>query len=142
MADILHSIQISAPADAIYPLISTAQGLAQWWASDVTETGGAVELGFFNRQTVYRLRAQINQPPSRFEWACETGKEWAGTRLIFKLEPAGKRTLVRFTHAGWQSATDYFASCTTTWGELMFRLKAAAEEKSRGPLFLASSLTY
>jgi uncharacterized protein YndB with AHSA1/START domain len=142
MADILHSIQISAPADAIYPLISTAQGLMQWWAADVIESGGTVELGFFNRQTVYRLRAQINQPPSRFEWICETGKEWAGTRLIFKLEPAGKGTLVRFTHAGWQSATDYFVSCTTTWGELMFRLKSAAEGKSRGPLFLASSLAY
>jgi uncharacterized protein YndB with AHSA1/START domain len=142
MADILHSIQISAPADAIYPLISTAQGLAEWWAADVTETGGAVELGFFNRQTVYRLRAQVNQPPSHFEWACETGKEWSGTRLIFKLGPAGKGTLVRFTHAGWQSATDYFVACITTWGELMFRLKSAAEGKSRGPLFLASSLAY
>ena len=142
MADILHSIQISTLADAIYPLISTAQGLTQWWAADVTETGGAVELGFFNRQTVYRLRAQVNQPPSRFEWACETGKEWAGTRVIFKLEPTGSGTLVRFTHAGWQSATDYFVACTTTWGELMFRLKSAAEGKTRGPLFLASSLAY
>jgi hypothetical protein len=142
MADILHSIQISDSADAIYPLISTAQGLAQWRAADVTENGGAVELGFFNRQTVYRLRAQVNQRPSHFEWACETRKEWAGTRLIFKLEPAGSGTLVRFTHAGWQSATDYFVACTTTWGELMFRLKSVAEGKSRGPLFLPSSLAY
>jgi uncharacterized protein YndB with AHSA1/START domain len=142
MADILHSIQISAPAEAIYPLISTASGLAQWWAADVTETGAALELGFFNRQTVYRLRPQVNQQPSHFEWACETGKEWSGTRLIFKLEPAGSGTLFRFTHAGWQSATDYFVSCTTTWGELMFRLKSAAEGKSRGPLFLPASLAY
>ena len=81
MADILHSIHISARADTIYPLISTAQGLTQWWAADVSESGGAVELAFFNRQTVYRLRAQINQRPSHVEWACETGKEWAGTRL-------------------------------------------------------------
>lgn len=142
MADILHSIQISAPADAVYPLISTAQGLTQWWAADVIETGGAVELGFFNRQTTYRLRPRVNESPSHFQWACETGKEWSGTRLIFKLESAGNGTLVRFTHAGWESATDYFVSCTTVWGELMFRLKSAAEGKARGPLFLASSLAY
>ena len=142
MPDILHSIQIAAPAEAIYPLISTAQGLAQWWAADVTETGGAVELGFFKRQTVYRLRPQINQRPAHFEWSCETGKEWSGTRLVFKLEPVGKGTLVRFTHAGWERETDYFVSCTTTWGELMFRLKAAAEGKPRGPLFLPGSLAY
>jgi len=47
---------------------------------------------------------------------------------------------VRFTHAGWESETDYFVSCTTTWGELMFRLKAAAEGKPRSPLFLPASL--
>jgi uncharacterized protein YndB with AHSA1/START domain len=61
MPDILHSIQISAPADAIYPLVSTAQGLAQWWAANVTETGGAVELGFFNRQTVWRRAWRIRR---------------------------------------------------------------------------------
>ncbi|MBZ5596648.1 MAG: SRPBCC domain-containing protein [Acidobacteriia bacterium] len=142
MADILHSLQISAPAGAIYPLVSTAQGLAEWWAADVTEASGAVELGFFNRQTVYRLRPLVHQPPSHCEWSCETGAEWSGTRLVFKLEPAGQGMLVRFTHAGWQSATDYFVSCTTVWGELMFRLKSAAEGKPRGPLFLPGSLAY
>jgi hypothetical protein len=94
-------------------------------------------LGFFNRQT------GAGQPgPSHFEWSCETGKEWSGTRLIFKLERAGNGTLVRFTHAGRESATDYSVSCTSVWGELMFRLKPAAEGKSRSPLFLPASLAY
>jgi len=42
MADILHSLQISAPAEAIYPLVSSAPGLAKWWAADVSETGNSV----------------------------------------------------------------------------------------------------
>lgn len=63
-------------------------------------------------------------------------------RLVFELEGAGGGTLVRFTHAGWQSESDYFVSCATVWGELMFRLKAAAEGKPRGPLFLQGSLAY
>jgi hypothetical protein len=37
---------------------------------------------------------------------------------------------------------DYFSSCNTTWAELMFRLKAAAEGKLRGPLFGAGELAY
>jgi hypothetical protein len=37
---------------------------------------------------------------------------------------------------------DYFTSCNTTSGELIFRLKAAAEGKPRGPLFLAADLAY
>ena len=142
MADIVHAIQVSAPAEAIYPLVSSAAGLARWWAADVSESGGAVELGFFNRATVYRLSPRPGEPPVKAEWRCETGQEWDGTRLIFRLEPLAKGTMVRFTHAGWQAATDYFIACNTTWGELMFRLKAAAEGKARGPLFLADSLAY
>lgn len=142
MADILHSIQISAPAATVYSLASTPAGLAKWWAADVSEPDGAVELGFFNRQTVYRLKQQVQQPPERVEWLCETGQEWSGTRLVFHVESRGDNTQLRFTHGGWQSATDYFVSCNTVWGELMFRLKAAAEGKSSGPLFLRNSLAY
>jgi hypothetical protein len=30
-------------------------------------------------------------------------------------------------NAGWRSESEYFTSCITTWGELMFHLKSAAE---------------
>ena len=142
MADIRHSIQIAVKPDTIYPLVATAQGLAQWWAADITESGGAFELGFFNRSTVYRLRRKVDQPPTQAEWVCETGQEWSGTRIIFSLEAHGSGTVLHFTHGGWGSETDYFVSCNTTWGELMFRLKAAAEGKSRGPLFRPDALAY
>jgi hypothetical protein len=142
MADIRHSIQVAASPTSLFPLISTAQGWARWWAADVTEAGGAIELGFFNRTTLYRMRSVAQQPPTRSEWLCDTGNEWENTRLLFRLEPAGNGTLLRFTHADWRSETDYFVSCTTTWGELMFRIKCAAEGKPRGPLFLPNSLAY
>jgi hypothetical protein len=142
MPDIRHSIQIAAPAAVVYPLVSTAQGWAQWWATDVKESQGAIEVAFFNRQTVYRLKPTANDPPNRSEWLCETGSEWSGTRLLFRLDRAGAGTLLRFTHADWRTDTAYFVSCTTTWGELMFRIKAAAEGKPRGPLFLTDSLAY
>jgi hypothetical protein len=50
--------------------------------------------------------------------------------------------VLRFTHAGWAAATDYFFSCNTTWGALMMRLKAAAEGKSPGPLFVKDGMGY
>jgi hypothetical protein len=142
MPDIQHSLQIASKPETIYPLIATAQGLAQWWAEDVTESAGAVELGFFKRVTVYRLKLKVDHSPVLAEWLCETGDQWSGTHLIFKLEARGSGTVVHFTHAGWQSETDYFISCNTVWGELMFRLKASAEGKPRGPLFLAGDMAY
>jgi hypothetical protein len=142
MADIEHAIQIDASPEKIYPLIATARGLSEWWAADITESAGAVELGFFNRATVYRLKIEIDKPPFQAEWLCDTGKEWSGTSINFRLEARGAATFLCFSHRGWQSATEYFISCNTTWGELMFRLKSAAEGKSRGPLFLAGDLAY
>jgi uncharacterized protein YndB with AHSA1/START domain len=144
MPDIRHSIQIDAPADRVFALVSTAAGLTKWWAADVTEDASSksVELGFFKRSTIYRLKPVSIVAPREADWLCDSGKEWAGTRIVFKLtENAGKTTL-QFTHAGWQSETDYFTSCNTTWGGLMFRIKAAAEGKSPGPLFSTTGLDY
>jgi hypothetical protein len=142
MPDIRHAIQIAAGPEQIFAIASTARGWSQWWAEDVREKDGVIELGFFNRTTIYRLKPLAQQAPTRSEWRCESGKEWEGTRLIFDLQPLANGTLLRFTHADWGSETDYFVSCTTTWGELMFRLKSTAEGKPRGPLFLAKSLAY
>jgi hypothetical protein len=127
----------------VFPLVSTGHGFAQWWAEDVfDDTGGRVSLGFFSRATVYRLRQISAVSPSSAIWECETGKEWQGTRIVFDLAQPVTATSLTFSHEGWQGETDYFRSCNTTWGELMFRLKAAAEGKKPGPLFGAKNLAY
>ena len=142
MADIKHSVPIAARPEAFYPLVATAKGFRGWWAADVTESAGAVELGFFKRATVYRLRLKVDNRPAQAEWVCETGDEWNGTHISFALEVSKTATLLRFTHGGWRSDTEYFVACNTTWGELMYRLKADCEGKSRGPLFLTGDLSY
>jgi hypothetical protein len=143
MPDIRHAIMIDAAPARILPLISSGSGFAQWWAADVTEdrSTGSVELSFFNRTTVYGLDP-LQGKAGEVAWLCQSGKEWKGTKLLFQLTLGDKGTRVKFTHAGWQSETDYFVSCNTTWGELMFRLKAAAEDKSPGPLFSATGMAY
>ncbi|HKV03866.1 MAG TPA: hypothetical protein VJO53_02035 [Candidatus Acidoferrales bacterium] len=144
MASIKHSIGIEAAPERVYALISSGRGFAQWWAADVTEDSqtGSVELGFFNRATLYRLKPARLAPPLHAEWLCTSGQEWSGTSLLFELTQNKSGSLLRFTHADWQGETDYFVSCTTVWGELMFRLKSAAEGKGPGPLFSATGMAY
>jgi hypothetical protein len=144
MADIKHSIQIAAEPRVIHPLVASANGFSRWWAQDVTEDQASdnVDLGFFNRATVYGLHPAEITAPSRAHWLCQSGKEGSGTRLLLDLSQLKEQTLLRFTHAGWQAETDYFVACTTTWGELMFRIKAVAEGKTPGPLFSPTSLAY
>jgi hypothetical protein len=144
MPDIKHSIQIDAAPPAVHALVVSAQGFTEWWAADVAEnkSSGNVDLGFFNRATTYELRPIQIAAPELAHWICETGKEWSGTRLFFDLADQSGKTSLRFTHAGWQAETDYFVACNTTWGELMFRLKAAAEGKKPGPLFSKAGMAY
>jgi len=142
MPDIQHAIQMAAKPEAVYPLVATAHGLGQWWAADITDSSDTLDLGFFNRATVYRLKLEIDKPPVHVDWACQSGDEWGGTHIIFRVEARGAGSLLRFTHAGWRAETEYFTSCNTTWGGLMFRLKAAAEGKPSGPLFLANDMAY
>lgn len=142
MTDIRHAVQIPVQPEVIYPLVATAAGFGKWWASDITESDAVVSLGFFNRATVYRVRLQVNKPSVEAEWLCETGDEWHGTRLRFRLEPNPSGTLLRFAHAGWRAESDYFVSCNTTWGELMYRLKAVARGNAPGPLFLRNEMAF
>src|SRR5579872_4225711 len=135
MPDIRHAIQIAAPPDVVFPLVSTGDGFTKWWAEDVHETDGKIELGFFNRATIYRLRAMAIHAPSTAQWMCETGAEWEGTQIAFSIEPVRSGVLLGFLHSGWRDETPYYNSCNTTWGGLMFRLKGAAEGQGRGPLF-------
>jgi hypothetical protein len=145
MPTIRHAIAIDASPQRIFPFISSGPGFKQWWAADVTEDvpRDIVSLGFFNRATVYNLHPFRIDEPNYAEWACQSGEEWNGTKLLFDLLPQKEgRTLLRFSHADWRAETDYFVSCNTTWGELMFRLKAAAEGKNLGPLFSATGMGY
>jgi len=142
MADITHMIRIAAPIDRVAALVNSAGGFTKWWAEDVTtRPDGAVSLGFFKRQTEYVLRS-IESGPSRIVWRCESGHEWEGSEIRFELTADTSGTVLRFAHANWRAVTDYFTSCNTTWGELMFRIAADAEGHGRGPLFKRESLAY
>jgi uncharacterized protein YndB with AHSA1/START domain len=136
MANIRHSVSIDAAPPRILPLISSADGFSQWWAADVSEdASGSVKLSFFKGATVYILDPVRDTPPGEVAWTCQSGDEWKGTKLQFQLAFNGKHTVLKFTHGLWQAETDYFVSCNTTWGALMYRLKSAAEGSGKGPLF-------
>jgi hypothetical protein len=52
-----------------------------------------------------------------------------------KLNEKNGVTLLRFAYADWEAATEYFVSCNTTRGALMFRLKRVIERDTMEPLF-------
>ncbi|MGH7531728.1 MAG: SRPBCC family protein [Gemmatimonadales bacterium] len=143
MPEIRHQVQIAATPKTIYPLISSAEGFGRWWAADVRRAGTAgtvVELGFFGRGTVFRLRPQTFLAPNQTSWQCESGEEWAGTSITFVTGPHATGSVLRLTHGGWAAESDLFIAANTTWGALLHRLRAVAEGRELGPLFTVDTL--
>jgi uncharacterized protein YndB with AHSA1/START domain len=137
MAEMHHEIQIEASPQKVYDAITAQEGLRSWWTADSVakpSVGTIAEFGFDKRTILFRMRVEELKPGKRVVWAClGDPDEWKGTRLTWDISQRGKITTLHFTHSDWRSATSFFATCNSTWGELMYRLKAYAEGKSPGP---------
>ena len=142
MADILHRIPTDATPEKILPLITTTEGFRSWWTDDceaVPKVGSVAIFRFDGGVVEFHFRMD-ELAPQRAAWTCvaapKVPAEWVGTRLTFDLSPARSGgTLIRFGHLGWRSIEGEYPACNTVWGELMHRLKDAAEGRPRGPYF-------
>src|SRR6266849_10044484 len=98
------------------------------------EVGGKAEFGFENRVMVFRMNIEELLPGKRVVWRCHGDHpEWDGTRLIWNISEEDSGTMLRFTHSGWKSMSDFCCSCNSTWGELMYRMKDYLEGRNPGP---------
>lgn len=137
MAEIKHQIAIDATPEKVYAALATNSGLGSWWTADSrtdAKVGGKAEFGFDKRQTVFRMTIEKLEPGKEVVWRCHGDpEEWNGTTLVWTIARDGNGSVLRLTHRGWRAVTDYFAMCNSTWGELIYRLKACLEGKNPGP---------
>lgn len=137
MPELLHEIAIEAPPEKVYPAVATQKGLRGWWTADTTaeeQVGGKAEFGFDKRTLVFRMTIEELAPPKHVVWSCHGDhEEWKGTKLIWDIAASDEGSVLRFRHANWKERSSFFATCNSTWGELMYRLKAYAEGKNPGP---------
>jgi uncharacterized protein YndB with AHSA1/START domain len=137
MSEIRHLISIEAPPEKIFAALATSKGLASWWTADSKAddtVGGKAEFGFDHKSVIFRMTIEKLEPGRQVVWTCHgDNPEWVGTTLTWNIEPNDGGSLLRFTQSGWKQMTDMVATCNSTWGELMYRLKASAEGKTLGP---------
>jgi len=140
--DLIHRIDIAAPAEKIYQAITTEAGVKAWWTTDVqmdNRVGGRAVFGFFNHSTVFHMRIEQLTPPTFVRWSCvenTTSPDWIGTTQEFKLDPQDDgEVLLKFFHGGWKSGEDHCYYCNTTWGHLLVCLKQYAERRVENSYF-------
>ena len=142
MPRIVFELEVDAPATQIAQALTTQPGIAGWWTDDVSLPGGAgatMTLGFPIAPLPFQLRVD-KADDHQVVWSSvgEFPPHWAGTQVVWTLEPAGKSTTVHFTHDGWASDEGPFGSSALTWGRLMDTLKRFAETGTAAPLFHAA----
>ena len=139
MAELKHQITIKAAPEKVYAAIATQAGLRSWWTADANaddSVGGKAEFGFDKRETVFRMRIEKIDPGKRVVWSCHgDNPEWNGTVLTWELEGDNDSTTVRFKQSKWKAATELYAICNSSWGELIYRLKNYVEGRKPGPLW-------
>jgi uncharacterized protein YndB with AHSA1/START domain len=137
MAEIKHQIPINAAPEKVYAALATSKGLRGWWTADSKadeKAGGKAEFGFDRRGMLFRMIVEKLDPGKQVVWTCHGDHpEWNGTTLTWNIAREDGVSMFRFTHSGWKSVSDFCATCNSTWGELMYRLKDYVEGKNPGP---------
>jgi uncharacterized protein YndB with AHSA1/START domain len=137
MVEIKHQIPINAAPEKVYAALATSTGLRGWWTADSRadeKAGGKAEFGFDKRGMVFRMTVERLDAGKQVVWTCHGDHpEWNGTTLTWNIAQENGAAVLRFTHSGWKSVSDYCARCNSTWGELMYRLKNYVESGRPDP---------
>ncbi len=131
MFDILHRVEVNAPATKTYDALTTREGLAAWWTNDTKGNTGSVDgvIRFrFGELGGFDMRVVSLEPAKRVTWQVQSGPpEWVGTKVSFELVEKAGNTTILFKHQGWKEPVEFMHHCSTKWATYMMSLKALVE---------------
>lgn len=100
MQKIIHVLNIKTNQDKVFEAIATAEGLSQWWSTNVKaeeKVGGIVDFTFiadFNPN----MKITALQRPLQIHWECVAGHDpWQDNKFSFELTENKGVTQLTFT---------------------------------------------
>lgn len=140
--EIVLAIDAVADAASIYDAVTTQEGLASFWTSDVSaaaSVGAQLRFGFEPAPVDLMLTVADLTPETRVVWEAgdDAWPDWQGTTMTWRLgdAPGEADTRVIFRHGGW--ADDYadgeFGSVAYTWALVLGALKDYVESGAPRP---------
>lgn len=131
MKKIIHVLQIHTTPEKVFKAIATADGLSNWWSTNVQseeKVGGIVDfkfLGDFNPD----MKITALTEPSEVGWQCVAGHDkWQDNRFSFELAVSESGTQLKFVqeYANEISDIDY-GIYNFNWGYYLYSLKDYCE---------------
>jgi uncharacterized protein YndB with AHSA1/START domain len=131
MVDILHRVGIGAPVSEVYEALSTTEGLAGWWTTEIkgdAGAGGQLAFHFGSPEPSAVMAVESVTPDRQVAWRCVDGPaEWLDTTVTFDLAESDGETVIRFAHAGWREPVEFMSHCSTKWAYFLLGLKDGFE---------------
>jgi hypothetical protein len=130
MADILHRISIDGEPERVRELVSTKQGVEDWWTAHPvggTDRLGGTMLVYFGGTDPAEVVEVIEDTPERVVWRCVEGpSDWKGTEISFRLDATARRRHGTAVYSCW------LARQQRLHGELQHQLGAYLTSLKKG----------
>jgi|SRR5579872_5346378 len=142
-ADFTREIEIAASQAKVFCALT--KELHKWWttsAEDASVTGQTATLRFGKSHQTTDIKDLV--PERRVVWGCvehlqanntqPVQSEWAGTRLIWKIEPISLGSRLTFVHQGLTPQLDCYDIWEDGWEQYAQSLKSYLETRNRIPI--------
>lgn len=132
MDTILHVVDIQASPAAVFKAVTTAEGLAGWWSTNVKSDGKLGSIVDFTFEADFNpdmLITEMNEP-SKLAWRCVAGHDpWLESTFNFDIDPRGDtHTRMIFTQGYGAPIDDVaYGIYNFNWGYYLQSLKQLAE---------------
>jgi uncharacterized protein YndB with AHSA1/START domain len=127
-------ISIAASPSRVFSALTTLEGIAGWWTSQISGGGLAgdqLDLGFVGLDEQITMAVESVVSERAVTWRCDSHSghpEWVGTRITFQIDPVppdGSRLSV--THLGLVPSLNCYEQCFAGWEHFMRSIKGYAE---------------
>ena len=127
-------ISIAASASRVFSALTTLEGIAGWWTSQVGGGGLAgdeLDLDFVGLDEHITMAVESAVSDHAVTWRCDRHSghpEWVGTRITFQIDPAHPDgSSLSVTHLGFVPSLNCYEQCFAGWEHFMRSIKGYAE---------------
>jgi uncharacterized protein YndB with AHSA1/START domain len=133
-------VDIDEHRSEIHRALTTRDGLAAWWTSDVemgSDVGDTISLGFPDAPKRFALRiVEVAQDQIKWTSVGEFPPHWEDTEISFTISSGGEGggSPVFFEHKGFATADPMLGHTAYVWAGLLSSLKQYCETGRGNPI--------
>jgi len=131
MAAIIAERTLAASPERVFRALTQPEEIARWWAEQATVKPEVGSVGTFRfRPPASDLQFEVTElvQNKHVHWVSRQGPpQWAGTSVIWQLEPIHNGTRLLFTHDGFAKKDEAYEQTRGNWDYFLGSLKSYLE---------------